>query len=57
MTADILRMVLFALSGLIGMLFAYYRLWAWGDKSIELWVYVFGDSHAVGRALTTLAAM
>lgn len=56
-TADIVRIGLFALSGLLGMLFAYYRSWAWGDKTIDLWVYMFGDSHAVGRALTTLAAM
>lgn len=39
------------------MLFSYYRQWSWGDQHISLWWYMFGDSHAVGRALTTLAAM
>lgn len=56
-TSEIIRIIIFALSGLLSMLFAYYRQWSWGDKSVELWVYMFGDSHAVGRALTTLTAM
>jgi hypothetical protein len=51
---DAHKMIMFAMSGLIGMLFSYYRRWSWLSEKVSLFSYLFGDWHAVGRALTTL---
>ena len=48
---------LFVLAGLNGMLFAYYRKWSYDEGAQSLRGYMFGDFHAVGRAITTLLAM
>lgn len=52
-----IRIGLFVISGIVGVLFAYYRKWSWDVPNIGLFQYIFGDPHAIGRALTTLAAM
>lgn len=51
------RLGLFVVSGLIGMLYAYYRRWSFEISNIGLLQYMFGDAHATGRAITTFAAM
>lgn len=51
---DMQKMMLFAGSGIIGMLFSYYRRWSWDHGDVSLFSYLFGDWHAVGRAVTTL---
>lgn len=52
-----MRLGLFIASGVVGMFFGYYRRWSFEALDIKFWSYMFGDWHAVGRALTTLAAM
>lgn len=49
--------ILFAGSGFVGMVFAYYRLWAWEHADKSLAGYFFGDWHAIGRAVTTLGLL
>ena len=39
--------------GIAGMLFSYYRRWSWVKDGVNLSKYMFSDSHAIGRALTT----
>lgn len=51
------KAALFFLSGLFAMVFAYYRRWSESDIPTRLLLYMFGDMHAVGRALTTLIVM
>lgn len=50
-------MAIFAGSGMLGMIYAYYRKWSFDVLNRSLFAYIFGDWHAIGRALTTLAAM
>jgi len=45
---------LFAGCGVVGMIFGYYRRWSYDKQGIGLFNYMFGDGHAVGRAITTL---
>lgn len=55
---EAIRIGLFVASSVIGMLFAYYRKWSFEmPGGIGLFRYIFGDPHAIGRALTTLTAM
>lgn len=57
---DIVLMVksmTFAFSALLGMIYAYYRKWSESDLMISVWTYMFGNPHAIGRALTTLIAL
>lgn len=51
------KSIAFVLSGLAGMVYAYYRKWSFDAIQAPFFVYIFGDGHAVGRALTTLGAM
>jgi hypothetical protein len=55
--AMLIKAGLFVLAGLNGMLFAYYRRWSYDQGAVSLRGYMFGDFHAVGRAVTTLLAM
>ncbi len=55
---EAIRIGLFVASSVIGMLFSYYRKWSFEiPDGIGLFRYIFGDPHAIGRALTTLTAM
>jgi len=55
---EAIRIGLFVVSSVIGMLFAYYRKWSFEiPEGTGLFQYIFGDPHAIGRALTTLTAM
>lgn len=51
------RLGVFVASGIVGMLYAYYRRWSFEISNIGLFSYMFGDAHATGRAITTFAAM
>lgn len=51
------KMLLFFMSGLLAMIFAYYRKWSESDIQAQLVDYMLGDTHAIGRALTTLVVM
>lgn len=51
------KSIAFVASGLLGMVYAYYRKWSFDAIQAPFFVYIFGDGHAVGRALTTLGAM
>lgn len=49
---------LFSGCAFLAMMFAYYRKWSSEKIPCSFWAgYVFGDWHAVGRALTTLIAL
>lgn len=52
-----MRLGLFVVSGLTGMIYAYYRRWSFEISDSGLLQYMFGDAHATGRAITTFAAM
>lgn len=55
---EAMRIGMFVVSSVIGMLFAYYRKWSFEiPEGTGLFQYIFGDPHAIGRALTTLMAM
>lgn len=51
------RVGMFIVSGIVGMLYAYYRKWSFEISDKGLLAYMFGDAHATGRAITTFAAM
>lgn len=51
------KMLLFFMSGLFAMIFAYYRKWSESNIKAQLADYMLGDGHAIGRALTTLVVM
>lgn len=55
--AEAVKIVMFVISGLFGMFFAYCRKWAHGEKEIGLFIYMFGDERATMRAITTFIAM
>ena len=54
---EISSLSLFIASAVAGMVFAYYRKWSWSEIDKPLWIYLTGDKHATGRALTTLVLM
>lgn len=51
------KSIAFVLAGLLGMIYAYYRKWSFDAIQSPFFVYILGDGHATGRALTTLGAM
>ncbi len=55
--AEAIRLGAFVVSGIVGMLYAYYRKWSFETVDKGLAGYMFGDAHATGRAITTFAAM
>lgn len=55
--AEAIRLGAFVVSGIVGMLYAYYRKWSFEVAEKGLAGYMFGDAHATGRAITTFAAM
>ena len=55
--AEAVRIGIFIASGIVGMLYAYYRKWSFEISDKGLLAYMFGDAHATGRAITTFAAM
>jgi len=48
---------LFAITAILGMGYSYFKRWSWETEGIRLGTYLFGDTHAIGRAVTTLAGL
>lgn len=55
--AEAVKIILFVVSGLFGMLFAYCRKWAHADMEAGLFMYMFGDERATMKAITTFIAL
>ena len=49
--------LLFSGAGVIGMIFAYLRLWSYEYEHLTFAQFFFGDPHATGRAITTLGLL
>ena len=49
--------LLFSGAGVIGMIFAYLRIWSYEYEHLTLADFFFGDPHATGRAITTLGLL
>lgn len=48
------RIGMFAIASIVGMLFAYVNRWANGDSQASLTSYLFGDKKAIVKAYSTL---
>ena len=58
MTVTELHPVLsFSGAGVLGMTFAYFRIWSYEHEDKTLAQFFFGDLHAIGRAVTTLGLL
>jgi hypothetical protein len=49
--------LLFSGAGVIGMIFAYLRIWSYEYEHLTFAQFFFGYPHATGRAITTLGLL
>lgn len=49
--------LLFSGAGVIGMIFAYFRIWSYEYENMSFADFFFGNPHAIGRAITTLGLL
>jgi len=58
LTPELIKVGMFGFAAILGMLFAYVSKWANStDYSITLGKYLFGDTRAVVKALSTLGVL
>ena len=48
---------IFSAAGVVGMAFAYFRIWSYEYEHLSFAEFFFGDPHATGRAVTTLGLL
>jgi len=57
MPIELTPTIIFSLAGVVGMTFAYLRIWSYEYEHLSFAEFFFGDPHATGRAITTLGLL